>query len=531
MKPILLFIALLGLFSGLPTIAAAEVTPDVPVMVEGELRFEIVGYVLDGAKLLSQSEIDEAVAPYLGKNKDFSDVQSALEAIEAAYAKRGYSAVRVLLPEQELEKGRVRFRVIESRFGKVEVKDNRYVTEENVLNALPSLRGGNVPRAKQLARELKLANENPARKLNTILKAGEKDDEVDARVIVTDSKPSSFGVLVDNTGSEETGYSRLGLSYSYANLFEADHVVGIQYVTSPQHPDRVKVLGVSYKVPLYGSGDIFEFFGGYSNVNALVGGLANFQGGGLLLSMHYNFLLDRAGHFDPRISLGLDRRNFRRIELTGSPPTVLYDEIVVVPISLGYSAQGKFDRSDINFNIAYSANIPGAAQGKKTDFAAYDKLNGTDPNPSYRLIRYGASYAQAVSDGGAQFRAVLNGQWSRDVLIEGEKIRLGGADGVRGFSEGSDGGENGARLNLEGYTPDFGWGDMGLRAVLFYDMGQVKPTDGVDTVVKSAGAGLRVHYTEQLSMRLDWAQIKKAGIDPAQRVKDWRWHASLNASF
>ena len=532
MKHRLLFMSLLGLFLGLPTIAlAAEAAPDAPVMVEGVPRFEIVSYELEGATLLSQSEIATAVAPYVGKNKDFSDVQSALEAIEEAYAKRGFSAVRVLLPEQELENGRVHFRVVESRFGKVEVKDNRYVTEANVLNALPSLRSGGVPRSKVLARELKLANENPARQLNAILKAGEKDDEVDARVIVTDSKPSSFGVYFDNTGSEETGYTRLGLSYRHANLFDEDHVASIQYVTSPQHPDRMKVVGASYKVPLYEFGNSLEFFGGYSNVNALVGGLSNFQGGGLLLSMHYNFLLERIGKFDPRLSIGLDRRNFRRIELSGTPPTVLYGDILVLPVSLAYAAQGKFDKSNINFNIAYSANVPGSTKGAKADFDSYDKLYLTKPNPNYRVVRYGASYAQAVGAAGGQFRAALNGQWSKDVLIQGEQIRMGGADAVRGFSEGSEGGETGGRLNLEGYTPDFGRGDFGLRAMVFYDRGQVKPTNDVTTTVASVGLGLRASYTEQLSMRLDWAQIRDAGTDPAQQVGDWRWHASLNASF
>ena len=63
----------------------------------------------------------------------------------------------------------------------------------------------------QIARELKLANENPARQLNVVLKAGKKDDQVDADVQVTDQKPSTFGVSFDNTGTTETGHTRLGL--------------------------------------------------------------------------------------------------------------------------------------------------------------------------------------------------------------------------------------------------------------------------------------------------------------------------------
>ncbi len=531
MKHKLLFISLLGIFLSVPSFAsAAEAVPVAPEAEQGVLRFTINQYVLEGASLLSQTEIDAAVAPYVGKDKDFSDVQRALEAVEEAYAKRGFSAVRVLLPEQELEKGTVRFRVVESRFGKVTVKDNHFVSEANALNAVPSVRSGGVPRTKQIARELKLANENPARQMNVVLKGGAKDDEVDANVIVTDSKPSSWGVSLDNSGSPETGRARLGLSYRNANVFDADHVASIQYVTSPQYPDRVQVLGGNYKIPLYRSGNSLEFFGGYSNVNSVVGGLSNFQGGGRLLSARYNHTLERMGAFDPTLSLGLDWRDFRRIELTNPPPTVLYNEIVVMPVSVAYTALGKFAKSDINFNVSLSRNLSGMNNGRREDFAAYDVLNPTQPNDNYRVLRYGAGYSQLIGDGWL-FRTALTGQRSADVLVQGEQMRLGGADAVRGFSEGSEGGETAARLNLEGYTPDFGKGDVRARALIFFDAGEAKSANGTKVSISGAGVGLRANYGEQYSSRLDVAQIQKAGTDSSQQAGKWRAHLSLNATF
>ncbi|MBI5625798.1 MAG: ShlB/FhaC/HecB family hemolysin secretion/activation protein [Nitrosomonadales bacterium] len=517
-----------------PAVPPASAASAIPAASEAEpavLRFAIDRYVLEGASLLSQAEVDAVVAPFVGKSKDFSDVQRALEAVEEAYAKRGYSAVQVLLPEQELEKGTVHFRAVESRFGEVEVKDNRYVTEANALNALPSVRSGGVPRSRQIASELKLANENPARQLNVVLKAGEKEEEVDAKVIVTDSKPTSWGASFDNSGSAETGRTRLGLSYRNANAFDADHVANIQYLTSPQHTDRTKVLGGSYKIPLYQYGSTLEFFGGYSNVNALVGGLSNFQGGGLLFSTRYSYSLERTGSFEPRLSYGLDWRKFRKLEMTNPPPITLYNEIVVMPLSLTYTTLGKFAKSDMNINVSYSVNLPEISNGREADFAAYDKVNFTKPKPAYKVLRYGMINSQQIG-GEWQFRAALNGQWSGDVLIEGEKIRLGGADAVRGFSEGSEGGEAGTRLNLEAYSPDFGKGDIRVRALMFYDVGKAKTSnDHKTTSIAGAGFGLRFNYTEQLSLRLDRAQIKNAGNDPLQTVGNWRWHAALNASF
>ncbi len=532
MKHKLLFISLFG--TSLLASSFAWSTDAVPIVPEAGssvmLRFAIDRYIVEGASLLSQAEIDAAVAPHLGRDKDFSDVQRALEAIEEAYAARGFSAVRVLLPEQELEKGTVHFRIVESRFGRLTVTDNHFVSEANALNALPSVRSGGVPRSKQIARELKLANENPARQMNVVLKAGEKDEEVDAKVIVTDSKPTSWGLAADNTGTPETGRTRLGFSYRHANLFDKDHVASLQYLMSPERPNRLTVLGGSYKIPLYQSGDSMEFFGGYSNVNSVVGGLGKFQGGGLLFSARYNHPLTRIGFFDPRLSYSLDWRDFRRIELTNPPPTVLYNEIVVVPLSVAYAAQGKFARSDLNFNASFAVNLPGMNKGQAADFANYDVFNGTKPNSNYKVLRYGASYSQRVGDDW-QLRAALNGQWSPDTLIQGEQMRLGGIDAVRGFSEGSEGGEIGRRWNLEGYTPDLGKGNLKTRALAFFDAGEVQSRNGARSSISSAGLGLRAGYADQFTLRIDAGRIINAGTDPAQRVGDWRANLGLSASY
>lgn len=518
--------------------SASSATPAVvadaaPANSEAEptvLRFDISGYVLEGATLLKPSEISAAVAPYVGKNKDFSDVQRALEAIEDLYAKHGFSAVRVLLPEQELEKGDIRLRVVESRFGNVTVEGNQHVSEANVLNALPSLRSGGIPKSRQIGRELKSANENPARELNVVLKAGEKDDEVDAKVTVKDSKPSMWGVTADNTGTPETGRSRLGVFYRHANVFDADHVANLQFQMSPEHADRVKVLGAGYKIPFYQSGTSLEFFGGYSNVNSVVGGLDNFKGGGLIFSARYNFPSAKLGVFDSRLSAGMDWRDFRRIEQTSSPPTVLYNEIVVSPLSLAYAAQGKFARSQADLNLLLSANVPAMHKGKEADFAAYDRVNFVTPDSHYKVARYGASYSWMMG-GDWQFRAVLNGQYSNNTLIQGEQFRLGGSDAVRGFTEGSEGGERGQRLNLEGYTPDFGKGDFKARGLVFFDAGRAQGSNGVKSSISAAGIGLRFNFGEQISLRTDAARRIDDGNDPSQRSGGWRAHASLSATF
>lgn len=234
--------------------------------------------------------------------------------------------------------------------------------------------------------------------------------------------------------------------------------------------------------------------------------------------------------FDPRLSFGLDWRDFRRIEMTTAPVTVLYNEVVVVPLSITYSAQGKFAQSDLNFIASLSANLPGINKGTAANFAAYDQVNFTNPNANYRVVRYGANYSRLVGDDW-QLRAALSGQWSRDTLIQGEQMRLGGADAVRGFAEGSVGGETGVRWNLEGYTPDFGSGDVGVRGLVFFDAGEIHSANGTKSSISGAGIGLRAGFAEQFSLRFDAARIINADTDPLQRVGDWRAHIGLSATF
>jgi hemolysin activation/secretion protein len=72
-------------------------------------------------------------------------VQRALEALEAAYRERGFNVVTVELPEQELNGGVVQLRVVETKIGRVSVKNNQYFDEANIRRSLPALQEGSRP--------------------------------------------------------------------------------------------------------------------------------------------------------------------------------------------------------------------------------------------------------------------------------------------------------------------------------------------------------------------------------------------------
>ena len=85
MKHKLLFILLLlsapSFALAADAVSAVPAVPATPEADQAMLRFTLSQYVMEGASLLSQREIDAAVAPYVGKSKDFSDVQRIQRAL------------------------------------------------------------------------------------------------------------------------------------------------------------------------------------------------------------------------------------------------------------------------------------------------------------------------------------------------------------------------------------------------------------------------------------------------------------------
>jgi len=136
-------------------------------------RFDINRLLLEGNTILPSPEVDAILKKYTGPQKDFGTLQEAMDELEAACRKRGYTMVTVILPEQELERGMVTINVVEPRVKEILIEGNKHYSRENILNALPTLKSGVPPKVTAISENLRAANENPARKLALQFKTGE----------------------------------------------------------------------------------------------------------------------------------------------------------------------------------------------------------------------------------------------------------------------------------------------------------------------------------------------------------------------
>jgi hemolysin activation/secretion protein len=542
-------------FRSLRWIACAVLLATSPVtraQVETE-RFDIDRFEVVGNTLLPAAEIEETLKPFTGKRREYGDVQRALEALELRYRTAGYSAVLVSVPEQELGKGSVRLNVLEARIGRVMVEGNKAFSDANIRASLPALKEGAAPRAADISANVQLANENPAKQADVVLRLGEKEGEVDARVAVVDSKPLKPFVTLDNTGNPQTGDYRLGVGVQHANLWDRDHVATLNYITSDR-VSQVQIYSASYRVPLYALGDSIDAFAAHSDVDAgvtqTVAGPLAFSGKGDVYGLRYNQLLARHGEYSHRIIYGFDWREYQNactlgvFGSAGCGPTAA--SVTVRPASLTYYGNWAAPGRLSDFNIGYAKNIPGGPNGSDADFIAARPSNELDAsgNPvsgasaNYSIVRIGASQIRALP-GDWQFRAALASQSTRDALVSGEQFSIAGATAVRGFLEREIARDRGYVANVEIYSPNLSEmvnaGKGPLRALLFYDYGWAEnnllagQTDPLKAIIASTGVGLRWSIEKTLALRFDLAWVLRGAASETRG--DTRGHVFLYYGF
>jgi hemolysin activation/secretion protein len=506
-------VASLAFLSGLSNLSYGQ--SGQPAQAPAEPRFDVQRYDVTGNTLLSQERIDRVLAPYTGKQRQLADVRRAQEDLTAAYRDLGYGTVQVLLPEQNINAGVIRLRVLQPKVGRVALGGNKHFDNENIRRSLPTLKEGEVPNAGALARNLQITGEHPIKRTTLLMRTAENPETVDVNVKIEDEKPWRFVATLDNTGNGDTGYLRSGIGFQHTNLFNRDHVFSAQYVTSPTHASKVSIFGVGYHAPYYRLNSSLDLFAGYSDVNSgTVQGLFNVAGSGTILGARWNYYLPKWGTADQKLSFGLDYRAYHNDVTIGG--VGLVPDITVRPVSLTYSGSVKGASSEAHYSAGFSTNVPGGNDGKAADFAR-SRFNASE---NYKIFRYSASVLAGFAKEW-QVRAALNGQYTNDALVSGEQFGLGGPESVRGYLVRELSNDKGVSAQFELFTPELARKaglpeGVRLRAVGFYDIGTLSrnhalPGEVSSQTISDVGIGVRMHYGKLLSLRLDLAHVLRDG--------------------
>lgn len=512
-------------------VAAAQAQSDaIP-----DLKFTVNGFTVTGENPLTPAETQAVLEPYAGEYAGLEGLRAATDALEQAMASNGFSFHRAVLPPQTLDGGIVTLRVVTFGINEVRVINNSYFSDDAIRASLPVLTPGSPPNLLQVDRALQVANQHPRKALRVNFAQSEQVDAIDAVIDVQEQRPWQVFAGVNNIGTEETGYTRFTLGAQVANPLAKEHVITGTFTSSIDNFDDVSQYGLVYQAPIYRLSSWVTGFFVDSSVD--IGGLQgvfDVAGAGRFYGVNFQHRMLPIGSYDHTVSIGIQDKEFDRSAAFISNGNVFAaNKVRSRPLMLRYDGVYNWLRTAVSFYLEYAVNLSFGGFNRLQNYEA--ERNGATEN--WDAYHVGAAIIHRLENDWS-IHGRLEGQYSGEPLIPGERFGIGGERSVRGFNERAVSGDDGLFASLELWTPPLNF-LPGLRALSFVDFGYKHLQEPLDLAsnqiasdtLASAGFGLRYDWEQHLVASFDWGiNLQHADGEAAERGRN-KWHINLQYRF
>ncbi|MGI9315828.1 MAG: ShlB/FhaC/HecB family hemolysin secretion/activation protein [bacterium] len=480
-----------------------------------EVQFTVDGFIIEGNNPISESETNAVLKPYTGVHNGIEKLRQAATALEAEINQKGYDFHRVTLPPQVLESGVVTLEIRHLIVGEISTSGNKHFSDSNLVRSLPQLKQGKTPNTHALSRALAVANFNTAKRTRLTFGRGDQEDTLDARIEVRDRTPQQVYAWLNNTGTEESTRSRIGVGYQHRNLFDRDHNLTATYTTSPEEPDKVEQYGLNYQIPVYPLTATVGLFYVDSNVDSgRVADAFDVAGTGETAGIRYSQVLNKIGTLRQRAYIDvIDKLFDNEVEFFGSEIGI---DVRSRPLTAAWQLEWEIPDSSGHLNLSFSSNLNGGSFNNETAYA----LSRIGAPQDWQAIRLNAAQDVYLPKQW-QLSFGLQGQYTEDPLISGEQLGLGGTYGPRGFEEREIGVDRGWNLKVQLWTPptrdglQFGsFIDYGTGTLLNPQPGEVDSRD-----LTSIGLSAKWQWQNRLVAAIDVGHVVE-GLDEPTLTQD-----------
>lgn len=489
-----------------------------------EARFPLLEFRVEGNSLLPAVDIERALYRFLGPDKNAQDVEAARQSLAQVYGDAGYGTVLVTVPEQEVAQGVVTLHVIEGRIEHTYVTGSRYFSPVRIREAVPALAENNVLHLPSLQAQLAELNARSGdRSITPVLRPGRTPGTVEVELKVKDQTPLHGSLSLNDRYTLNTTRLRLDGQISYANLWQREHSLSLQYQTSPEDTSQVQVYAGTY-VWRPSARSVMALYAVQSDSNVASVGALSVIGKGDIVGLRaiYPF-----ADGTQRITLGADYKDFQQSVLQGS-------DTFNTPIDyVQFSAQYNLNRqttAHTDFSIGANWGMRGLGNDER-EFA--EKRYNAKPN--YLYVKVDLEHQRPLWSG--VLRTVVRGQWSESPLISNEQMGAGGVESARGYVESERLGDTGVQINVELRSPPLLQGNdkiQELYGLAFADAARLDVKDPLprqasryDLSSSGLGVQLRAFQQARAMLLIAWpythAEKTKAG-EP-------RLHFSVSYAF
>ena len=504
------------------TAPTPEISPSFKILVR---QIEIVGNTA-----ISEEQLTPIVQPLEGSAVTVVQLQKATDQITLVYQKAGYLTSRAVLPEQEINNGVVRIRIIEGTIEKIEIEGTKRLYPNYIRQRLQQKRSPlNV---NQLENQLRLLRNSPLFKtLEASLRAGSAVGQSVLIVKVTEAAPFYGGLNFDNYSPPSIGAVRTGITLGSINLSGYGDSFAASYNRSTS--GGLDLLDLGYVVPFNANNGTLGLRTVFSSTKVTESEFAelNIEGESEFYELSIRQPLIRKPTAEFALSIGYDYRDGQ---------TFIFDRIAT-PFGSGADEEGITRTSVLRLGQDYFQQDQNGTWAMRSQFnigtGLFAATVNDAPVPDSRFFSWQGQVQrfQKLSDN--QLLIVdASLQLTPDSLLASEQFVIGGGQSIRGYRQNARSGDNGVRFLIEDRIT-IAQNQPGialLQLAPFADIGAVwnhpdNPNELPDqTFLASVGLGLLWQPLPKFNIRLDYGLPLVDLSDRGDNLQDDGFYFSVN---
>lgn len=444
-----------GLASAQGPAVSAPANTIAPAATPGEPMFDLLEFEVEGNTVLAVTAVEQAVTPHLGPQRGMAGVEAARAALDLAYQRAGYLSVVVDVPEQRVDGGVVRLRVVEGRVENLRVTGARHFSQGWIRDKVPALTLGTVPDFNAVQLQLAALNRTDDRRVQPVLRPGLTPGTLEAELKVEDRLPLVTSVELNNRHARDTVPWRLSATVRYDNLFQREHGLSVTATTAPEDTQQARVLAVNYSVPMADGGAWLGYVVASDSLVEPLG--ASVIGKGTTLGLRRVLPLPASGVLQQGLTLGVDYKDIKQ-NTTAAGDTIA-SPLRYLPMSIDWTGSVQDASTSTQATLAMSFALRSVLQrtvdcaGVPTDQFECSRRNA---DGSFAVLRGELRRQWKLDPQGWQLLGRLAIQQASGPLTSGEQYALGGAETVRGYLESETSADQAYLGTLELRSPNLG---------------------------------------------------------------------------
>jgi len=478
-------------------------------------KIHINKIVLEEPHIIPKGSMKKFFAKYEGTEISVQDLKEIQSRLSKYYYAKGYINSGIIVPNQRISNGEIRFRAVHGRLTRVKTKGNERLSNSYVKNAVA--KGVAVPlNSHQLQRALESLQKHPLiDEVKAQVSPGENLGQSILSLSIKEAKPYFFNTEVSNHQSPGIGQYRLGINTGHRDVLGYRDTFNFQLGISEGLVDGY----AGYSIPLGVQDYLFNTYVNYGSYEIVEDDL-DITSKSTSYGFSFSTPLIAASKLDLSAGIGLDVKHMT-LNMFGS--------------NTGDDVEG-FDENGSN-STPLVLHLTALYQQPKFVAAMYAGLRrglavnfyGDVSDQQVFTVGVGQLSIAVRPKQKIEWLLQINGQFTRDNLLPAERFAIGGAKTVRAYRENLLVRDNGVVISNQVRFTVY---RSNVFIVPFVDYGRSwdseEGTFGVNgEQIYSVGSGVQWKANKSIYTELFWGKTLRDADVPTKITQDYSLHFML----